>query len=88
MGEVSFIGEEVLREAVTFVGGEVITEILNDSGRGQGKSRRREGIYWEVCYSIYVGGGRIGGWVSGLFCSARPGLRKDLIWLSCLRLRM
>ena len=51
-GEVSFIGGEVLRGAVTFVGGEVITEILNDSGRGQGKSRRREGIYWEVCYSI------------------------------------
>ena len=51
-GEVSFIGGEVLRGAVTFVGGEVITKILNDSGRGQGKSRRREGIYWEVCYSI------------------------------------
>ena len=34
--------------------------------------------------------GRIGGWVSGLFCSARPGFRKDLIFicLSCLRLRM
>ena len=40
-----------------------------------------------VIASGWVGGG-LGGWVFGLFCSAGTGLRKDLICLSCLRLRM
>ena len=35
-----------------------------------------------------MGGGGLRGLVFGLFCSARTGLRKDLICLSCLRLRM
>ena len=41
-----------------------------------------------MCYSLLVGGEGFVGLGFGLFCSARTGLRKDLICLSCLRLRM
>ena len=41
-----------------------------------------------MCYSLLVGGEGFVGLGFGLFCSARTGSRKDLICLSCLRLRM
>ena len=41
-----------------------------------------------MCYSLLVAGEGFVGLGFGLFCSARTGLRKDLICLSCLRLRM
>ena len=57
-------------------------------GRDEGSREAGWGYSWKcVIASGWLGGG-LGGLVFGLFCSARTGLRKDLICLSCLRLRM
>ena len=54
--------------------------------KGDEESREAGKGYIEkfVIASGWVGGGGLGGWELGLFCSARTGLRKDLICISFL----